>query len=485
MQALPAKSPDSQATRVVLAAGLVCLVPLAVYLAVRYGGPPGLILTLGVATLCLVVQVHPFVFFVPYFGALFFADTKLPGLPLSVNQILAVLFFASWAGFWLRGRCMRIHSKVLPWLTVLAIYFTISALMGESPQRGLIHARYVVTYYLVALMLASCLRSERAIYAYAWIIVGLTFLAAVAGFGEAIYRGTFLAIAGKITDAVRVKGPAANAIVYGWNLVFAFPFAFFLFTQHRRALWRHAALAAGLFILFVSLLTINRQTVLFMVVQLIICPPLFRFAGRRRMVAIIAAFLLVVAAVAAPPLVARLVLVTRLSRDYSYLERRDNALICFQAIKAHPVFGIGLGSYPAVWRRYIPPDYSTFFAQYIEASRLRYPDAGYTQITTETGFVGLAIVLAFMGLVMRRAWIVRREAARRDDQFVFNLAALVLVLMIQFFVSTFIVDTFLYVRVWLIYPLALLMDERMLWQESEPPAGEAAARRSAHGAVAS
>lgn len=465
MQPEAAKTSVFEPAKAWAAAGFSCLLAAVSFVAVRYGGPLAFGAIIGLAFLSLVLAIHPFVFFAFYFGALFFADTKLPGLPLSVNQILAGLFLVSWLGYAWRGRAIAIRSQLLPWLTLMAVYFTANALLGESPPHGQVMARYVVIYYGLAVILATCLRSERAIYAYSWIIVALTFIAAMAGLVEAFQRGTFWAFAGKITDAERVKGTASTANVFGWNLLFAYPFAFFLFSQMQRRGARYLALAMGVFILFVALLTLSRQTIALVGLLLIVCAKVFRYPSRRQVLAVITAFLVLGAVLVAPAIVARFLTVTRLSRDYSYLERRDSALICMEVIKARPVFGVGLGSYTAVWRNYLPPDYRTFFAQYIEASRPRAPDEGYLQITAEGGFVGLAIFLLFVMVLARRIGMIRQVAAGRDDHFAFNLAALVFALLLQFLATTFTDDTFLYVRVWLIYPLALLLDERMLWSD--------------------
>jgi O-antigen ligase len=432
-------------------------------LAIRVGGPLALVAMVALAILTVLLAIHPFVFFAMYFVALFFADTRVPSLPLSINQILALLFIVSWVGHWFRGSTIALRSSVLPWLTLMAVYFTANALLGESPPHGQLMARYVVIYYGLAVLLALCLRSERAISAYAWISLVLTFFAAVLGLFEAIQRGTFSAFAGKISDAVRVKGTASTANVYGWNLLFAFPFAFFLFSQTRHRIKRAAALIMGLFILFVALLTLSRQTMVLVILLLIVCVRVFQYPSRRQVLVGTTVFLALAAGFAAPPLVARLLSVTQLSRDYSYLERRDSVLICLEVIKARPIFGVGLGSYTAVWRNYLPRDYSTFFAQYIEPTRPRAPDQGYLQITAEGGVVGLLIFLIFVLAVGRQVWRIRRLAAMRNDTFAYNLAALVLALMLHFLATTFTDDTFLYVRVWLIYPLALLLDERMLW----------------------
>jgi O-antigen ligase len=169
-----------------------------------------------------------------------------------------------------------------------------------------------------------------------------------------------------------------------------------------------------------------------------------------------------------PLVIQRLGTVGTLEKDVSFLERRDNVLLAMEMFRRHPVFGVGLGSFPAVWHNYIPADYPTYFAQYHEPTRLRFPDFGYVQILCETGIVGLVVFLAIIGSGARAAWRQRRAALARADGFAVNLSALTLTLVLFVAVSTLLQDAFLYVRVWLIYALVVLMNDRVLAAKSAP-----------------
>lgn len=163
-----------------------------------------------------------------------------------------------------------------------------------------------------------------------------------------------------------------------------------------------------------------------------------------------------------PVLVRRFLSVGNLSRDYSFLERSDSFHIGMQMFRENPVFGVGLGSFPAIWKEYIPADYPTFFAQYSYPSRLRFPDFGYMAIMVETGLIGLGLYLIFHFLILVRAWNYRRMAIAAGDNLAANISATVLCLMVFIGVTSVIQDTFLYPRVWIVYALALLLHPKLL-----------------------
>lgn len=461
-----------------LVAAVAVALAVAVAVPVRYLGLLGVLGIAGATAGLLATAVHPLAPFSLYFGALSFAETPIPGFPVTANQVLALLFLASFASFWWRGHAMSIRSAFLPVLAVVAVYFTISAATGGSFERGIIHARYVVIYFALAYCIAASLGTERSILAFAWIVTGVTVLSAMDGLLEAFEKNTFMAFAGKISDAVRVKGTAKNAIVYAWNLAYAFPFAFFLFSETRTQALRVLGLLAGFFILFIAALGLNRQTYIIITVQVALCAMLFAYRNRRTFLAVLGGVAVIGAATMTPVAVARLSTLGTLGRDTSFLERRDAFLMGYEMFKAHPITGVGLGSFPAVWKEYIPPDYSTYFAQYLEPQRVRYPDVGYMQLVAETGIIGTALFLLLLATLFRLAWRMRVRATQAGDRFALNLASLVLVLGCHVAITTFIQDTFLYVRVWILFALTLLMDERVLPvnrnpEEGRPPGGTA------------
>lgn len=449
-------------------AALTCVFWLVAMACVREFGMLGILGAVGFAVLALAGVLHPFIPFTLYFGALFFAETRLPGAPVTANQVLAILFFLSWFCFWIRKKTLTLPRGFWPVLAGASLYFAIRAITGEDFERGSLHFRYVVIYFTLAMCLASTLRSERSVLSLAWIIVSLTLIAAFGGLVEAVQKDAFSALAGHWGDSIRIKGTARNSIAFGWNMVFAFPFAFYLFAELRSRSLRLLSLLCGLFILFIAVLTFNRQTFVAIGILLFLCGLLFSYRDRKLFGAVLGFAALGGSVSVLPKVLARIFTVTQLGVDWSFLERRDQFLLGMEMFAKHPLVGIGLGSFPAVWHRYIPPDYSTYFAQYSGSSMLKFPDFGYMALLAETGIVGLGLFLTLLVVILWRGWKCRRAALERNDVFAYNYASLVLSLALFLTMTSAIQDTFLYVRTWIIYALALLLDTRVFGEAPEP-----------------
>jgi O-antigen ligase len=307
--------------------------------------------------------------------------------------------------------------------------------------------------------------------ALAWLVVGLTFFSAVAGLMEAAQKGLLTDFSGRFAGQNRITGGAKNSIVFGWNLVFALPFVFFLFSQLRFTAGRVLAMTMGCVMIVAALVTFNRQTLVFIPVVGGACAWLFRYRNRTLVLGFVVAGGVLVAATILPMLVKRFLSVREVKTDVSYLERRDTFLVGQQMFAAHPFFGVGLGSFPVSWPEFIPPDYPTHAIQYQERTRLRFPDFGYWQLLSETGIVGLGSYFVLMGTIIWRAWRLRRRALETDDLLAVNLAALVLTWSLFALLSAMIQDNFLYVRNWVMMGVALLMDERLLLRGPTPGDG--------------
>lgn len=458
-----------------VALGVVCLLFTLPQTVMRIG-MVGVVGAGGLAAVLLATMLHPLVFFGFYFGALFFAETPIPGVPgVTANQLLAVLFLVSFGSYWLRGNAMRLTSGLVVPLAVVAAYFAVNAITGESFERGIVHFRYVVIYFLLAMCVAASLGSERAILAFAAVIVLLTFAAAVGGLVEATQKNVLASFTGRWGTAMRIRGTASNSIVYAWGLLFGFPFSFLLFAQLKSEVLRLLSLAAGLFILMIAALTFNRQTIAAIGLILVSAALLYGYRNRALLLGLLGVMGGVAAATLLPMLILRMSTLRTVSTDPSYLERRDSFLVGMEMFKSDPLFGVGLGSFPAVWREYLPPDFSTHYAQYMSHSQLKFPDFGFLALISESGIVGLGLFVALYALILRRTWRMHVLARVRGDRFARNLAATVLTLVLFILATSFIQDTFLYVRVWVMYALALLMDERLLFPSPQPSESDAAA----------
>ncbi|MGI8905697.1 MAG: O-antigen ligase family protein [Candidatus Sumerlaeaceae bacterium] len=444
-----------------LGAGVAALLALSPQ-PIRHFGLFGLMgMTAGVFAL-FCTAVHPLLPFALYFGALFFADTKVAGLPLSMGQGLGLLFLLSFGAYVVRGRAMALPSKFLPVLSTVAVYFTIRAITGEDLERSLIHFRYVVIYFVVAVALAASMTTERAILAFCWIIVGLTAVAAVHGLWQAVEKDILGAFRGHWGSANRVRGTAKNPIVFGWNMVFSFPFAFFLYAQLKSQWTRTLALVLGLLCIFAATFTFNRQTYVLIALLVVMAGTMYRYHGRKLLLSAIVVMGGLATVTVLPLVLARFSTVATLSKDYSFLERRDSFLLGMQMFEQHPIFGVGLGSFPAVWKNYLPQDYSTYFVQYMTSTELRYPDFGYLNLLAEGGVVGVSLFVFMLFAWLRGAWGYRKRAIAAGDKLAQNLSTTVLLLGVFLALSSAIQDTFLYTRVWVALALVLLIDERIL-----------------------
>lgn len=434
-------------------------------------GMLGVLLAVGVAGFVVSLFTHPLLVLALYFGALFFKDLQAPGIGISINQILAPLFFLSVFIHFLRGKTLSPYFQLFPALAIVVGYFILSGLFGQDLENGLLYSRYAVIYLALSAGVAMCLTSERTIYALAWIIVGLTTIAAVDGFYEA-YDKNLLNVVGKfLAKGTRVQGTAPNPIVFGWNMIYGFPFAFLLFAQLKTAALRLLALVMGLSMIGVATFTFNRQTYVISAIVLVMCALLFTYKNRAVLVSLLSGLGIVGAFTVLPLVLRRLMTVATLNKDYSFLERQDAFLMGSEMFRRHPITGVGFGAYSKVWSQYIPADYPTYFAQYRGASFEKFMDMGLFSILAETGLIGITLFSGMFLILFIHAWRYRRRAVRAGDAFAQNVASTVIVVLAFFFVSSFIQDTFLYTRIWILYGLALILDRRHL-----PILGEEAAQ---------
>ena len=128
------------------------------------------------------------------------------------------------------------------------------------------------------------------------------------------------------------------------------------------------------------------------------------------------------------------------------------------------VFGIGFGSFPTTWPKYLPDN--THLLQYDKLGK-HYPDLGYNQILSETGIVGLTIALVFFYLTLRMLFMMRREGINKQHRDLANYASALLVLMAVFLIASFIQDTFLYVRTWIMFGMILALSKPQLFRTKE------------------
>ena len=411
-----------------------------------------------------------------YYAASFVRGIPIPGFPLTLNQVFGLSLLVSW-GFWmLRNRTERPRGRIATITALMALFYGISAITGEKFSAGAEMLRYVFLYYLVAIVLASTLKNPRDLQRLSWIVVVLTFVQALIGLTEVVtQRDLLIQSTGTFGGRFRINGTAANSIQYGFNSIFAFPFAYYLVAESPGPGRKSVALLMGLFINFIALFTLNRQTFVLVAAEMILAVWLYRSVFSRFLVLIIVVGALIILPFAFKIVFERFGTLSTLGSDWSFRLRRDAFLLAMEMVRQHPFFGIGLGSFSSGWWPYRVPE---LWAAQVRKFEPIYPDFGYVQIMAETGLVGLTASLCFFLYLFRRAWKLRKEALKTANRHLLNFSGFLLSILIVFLMANCIQDTLMYLRVWMIFGLFHLIERKEDFEgpeASEPPPTEVGA----------
>jgi O-antigen ligase len=201
-------------------------------------------------------------------------------------------------------------------------------------------------------------------------------------------------------------GVFSNPNDFAINIAINFPLclAFFFWTKGtlKKLLWG----VALLFLMYGVIATYSRSGLIAMVMCFLICIWEFGIRGKRPQL-IVAAILIVMAggafAIANPKYVARVKTLVdggdvEGSGDNGSLDaRRELLMESIRTSFQHPIFGVGPGNFQA----------------YTKSWHVTHNT--YTELSSETGFPGLALFLAILYLTFRSLKAVRKTPAHRDD----------------------------------------------------------------------
>ena len=432
-------------------AGVVIIAVM--FFALHHTFLPSVGIIAGVCVVFLAFLLGPYVGFTLYFATTFVKGIPLPIIPFSLNQIAGVVFIISWLNYFWRGKTERIRSPLLPALSLMTLYFAINALTGESFEGGVSYFRFLFVYFVLCLFLSSMMMNKRAADTVLWIILILTFLSSLVGVAEIVLqRDVFGSSRGVWQGMFRINGLAPNAIYFGYNLLFAFPFGYYLFISHKERLSGWIALWLSLFIVFLSLFTFNRQTIIIIAFTFFLVALLFRDVYSRTLLIGLAIAGIIILPFVAGRLVSRLATLGDITRDFSYMQRRDSFLIACEMLKKKPLTGVGLGSYHKVWEEYYPEN--TQVAQYLPGAE-KYPDLGYMQVLTEGGIIGFMLFIYALFTFLKYLITMRRDALHKGENDWAHFIGSIIVGFLIFILLTFTQDTFLYARVWFFYGIVL------------------------------
>jgi len=410
----------------------------------------------GLSLAVWLIWLGPHFTFPLYFATWFGTGLFIPGLPVSLNRTMAALFILSWGIWLLKGGRPRLR----PWLLWTALGFlTLWAvaigLLGRVPVAS--PSVQQLAYLAPAFALATPIHTRDQLQRLAAVMVAIGCVINTAGLAEFILRRDLFSQFSDhrmVSWDLRINGIAPNAIVFAFTCVWLIPWALWLHIESRSPFARWLALAAFAYLATLSLLTFNRQTPLILAAMLGVGLLLVRYPWRGTLIAVCAALFVIVA----PLVIGRIV--ERVSQlggdgppDISLMIRRDKVLVAREIIDAHPWTGIGLNNFKDHWWEHRP--HGQLYQIHTDMARPQYIDLGWLQILTETGIIGLALLLvtlATAAMTWLHAW---RRA--RDHRALRNGLVAVLMLFIQLAVSMMVQDTFFTPWTYLAFALLVAM----------------------------
>lgn len=410
-----------------------------------------------------------------YFATMFGTALLVPGLPVSLNQALAVLFVFSWAVSLLREPFRMVPSAAVGLLAIYTIYAVAVGMIRLQP--GAAPSYQQLMYLLMTFAVASTFRRREHFLRLMAVFLAITCAISSVGLAEFILGrdlfpqfSDFTAFEGA---TLRINGIAKNAIQFAFDCTWMLPWALVLHIESKSRAGKALSLAAMGYLIVLCLLTFNRQSPIIIAAMFAVGLPLIRYRYRTLLIV-----LLTLAAVAASPfvvdkIVSRFASIAADGRpDMSIAIRRDKLQAARLMIADHPWLGVGLNNFKDRWWQYTPP--GELYVIQFEKGFTHYVDLGYLQIVTETGAVGSVMFLLIVGSTVL-LWVrMLRRAARLPDTFPRNATVAAGMVFIQLSMSMLLQDTFFIPRTYILYGLLLAVLWMIREAEKEEPKDEQA-----------
>lgn len=406
---------------------------------------PSLALPLGAglgALLLAAIGGTPLAFFL-YFCTTFGGAIMIPGLPTSLNRIVAVLLFLAIALEFPRLR-QRLHlSWPLFWFLAFNAYVLTISYLFQPPE-----AEYPVeTFFYIVVFFLIVLRYWQDRW-LRWLVGAI----ALSGLLTVVLPGLFEILVGRNILASgslggrvrRVDGLTVNAIVYAFVGCFALPFTVTTALEARNNIARLLWWGTALLLLFVVNMTFNRQTPIILAAMAFVYLLLIRHPKKNWIWAAAIAGALVATPLIGMKLADRFSTARSILLDTSLSVRHDKALIAIEMWKANPVFGVGHTYFGYHWNDYIPPG-RLVLLQVVYPKRY-FVDMGYLTILCEFGLIGSGIVLALFLSSALYLWRHYRMSLQLQTSFHTNVLAAVASCYALLLVSLLIQDTMITVR---------------------------------------
>lgn len=423
----------------------------------------GLIVVLGGTRACLIL------YFATNVGAAF----RLPGIPISLNQGFAVLFFASVIVDFYRYRSRFRLTVPLFFFIIFNIYYMTVTFLTTKPEWGY---PFNTLFYLIpvfTIILLYWRESWLRVLLHGFVLVSIL-LVLLPGLFEAATGMDVRATGAILPDMERINGLAKDAILYAYTALWIVPIAMVLFIDSKNLFAKTYYFFTFISVMAISFLTQNRQTPIILAAIIAVFFVLVRYKRKT-----ILLFLFVIAILAASPIVftqmaERFDSASDWKMDYSLMIRRDRIMIARQIWDDHFWFGIGLDHFQHRWREYAP-DRQLFVVEKND-HRPAYIDSGYIQIFTEFGFIGLllfsTLIITAIGQMVR----LYRMSLRLRNPFYTNMVAALAAMLMQLLVAQLISDAFIRLQSFymlaILFALNLIIEDKVRELDQQQPANQ-------------
>ena len=369
----------------------VLALPLAALLGAAAVHSPTLVAAGMAGALLVVLMFTNLVLGVALFTLVTFFQQTPQGEALALSKPIGLVVTIAWAAALLQRRqdpmVLTRDRPVLAYMLAAFVGWAAISIVwatdGAETQSSVVRLALVAVLFLVV---HSAVRTPRDLRLLAWAFIGGTFLTTLYGLGFHLY-----------TEG-RFTGGLADANFLAAALVASLALCGFMLAAERRATLRLVLLLLiGLFAAALTLTQSRGGLVALAVVLVTACLVAGRLRGRAIAVALVVVALGVgYYAVLAPTAVRERA--TSLSAQAS-AGRVDTWRVAWQVTRHHPLAGVGLNNFPIVQSQYVTANVNLGSVRLFREARIAGHNT-YLQILTELGVVGLALLLAVIGLTV-------------------------------------------------------------------------------------
>ncbi len=411
----------------------------------------GMKILFGLAGFIALILTGPRFTFPLYFASWFGTGITLPGLPLSLNRVLAIAFVISWLISLYRKRVRLPNIAPVYLLALITIYAVVGGLLMKAHYAE--PSINQLMYLLVGYAAASTYRERPHFSRLLWIMLAITCLINSVGLFEFIFRRDFFAGFSDNTlyeDNLRINGVAKNAIQFAFTSTWVLPWALLLHIESKTKAGKAWSLAGMLFLITLCLMTFNRQTPIILAAMFSMGLFLVRYKHRAVLLGVMCAIALAISPLVITKIATRVMNIGGEGRpDISLSVRVDKVVVAKDMISDYPWFGIGLNNFKDRWKSYTPP--GELYRIHYDTDVTHYVDLGYLELLVETGIVGCIL---FIMLAISTFFVWQRgfhHASRLDDTFYRNAFAALFMGYVQLGLSMFLQDTFFIPRTYLLF----------------------------------